>query len=278
MPKVAIIVPCYNEASRLDVGAFLAFGREFPTATYLFVNDGSRDETLSVLEALKSRDPERFAVLNLPKNVGKAEAVRQGLLRAFDDGADYVGFWDADLATPLEAVPSFCSVLDHQPNIHVVCGARVRLLGRSIERSTMRHYLGRLFATAVSLAFRIGAYDTQCGAKLFRNTPRIRGVFEKPFLTRWIFDVEILVRFCFGHGTGPVEPRTAIHELPLMEWREVGGSKLTGREFVRLASEFVKLVAHSAHDRPRPTARPASTVFEGPHFHSRNRANEETTV
>src|SRR5207249_2480818 len=99
MPRAIVVVPCYNEARRLNVRAIQEFARRTEFADLLFVNDGSRDETLELLERLNQSHPGRFSLLHLAKNGGKAEAVRQGLLLALRSGADYVGFWDADLAT-----------------------------------------------------------------------------------------------------------------------------------------------------------------------------------
>ena len=163
-----IVVPCYNKALRLDPLPFREFAIEHPDFRFLFVNDGSTDGTRQLLDALHCEAPDRFLVRHLGQNSGKAEAVRQGLLRAFAEGPAYVGYWDADLATPLEAMSAFCSILDTRMDIDMVVGARVRLLGRSIVRPPLRHYLGRVFATAASLALGVGMYDTQCGAKLFR--------------------------------------------------------------------------------------------------------------
>jgi GT2 family glycosyltransferase len=68
-----------------------------------------------------------FTISHLAENRGKAEAVRHGVLQAFAAGADYIGWWDADCATPLEAIPQFIAVLDAKPAIALVCGVRLRL-------------------------------------------------------------------------------------------------------------------------------------------------------
>ena len=148
--RTLLVVPCYNEARRLDLAAFRGFAASEPSVGFLFVNDGSSDATLARLRALEAGDRDAFAVLDLPRNSGKAEAVRAGLGVAFKSSADYVGYWDADLATPLDEIARFVAVLDRLPGIEIVFGARVQLLGRSVRRNPLRHYLGRVSATAVS--------------------------------------------------------------------------------------------------------------------------------
>jgi glycosyltransferase involved in cell wall biosynthesis len=239
MSRAIIVVPCYNEAHRFDPRIFQAFAREHRELQFLLVNDGSTDGTLERLQNLERCDPDCFAVCDLAANRGKAEAVRQGLLRAFETEPDYLGYWDADLATPLDAILTFCALLDSRPDIEMVFGARVSLLGRSVKRSALRHYLGRIFATASSLALGIGFYDTQCGAKLFRASHEIMGLFQSPFATRWIFDVEIIGRLiATRRGTRRARVDQVVYEFPLHEWRDVAGSKVRPRDFVRAFLEL----------------------------------------
>ena len=234
MASVTIVIPCYNEAERLQVSRFQAFTCARHLLRFLFVNDGSTDGTGKVLEALQGFDPQRFTSYDLSTNVGKAEAVRQGVLRACAGGAEYVGYWDADLATPLEAIPVFCDLLEDRPDLLMVFGARVQLLGRAIERRALRHYLGRVFATAASLVLGIAIYDTQCGAKLFRASAAMQALFQEPFLTRWLFDVEILARLIRARrGTRLPQVQNVIYEFPLHEWHDVAGSKVRPWDFVR---------------------------------------------
>jgi glycosyltransferase involved in cell wall biosynthesis len=242
MISTVMVVPCYNEARRLVPEAFRAFAQAWGHGRFLFVDDGSTDDTFAVLAKLKATFPESFDVLRLPSNAGKAEAVRQGFLQALRTDPEYVGFWDSDLATPLEAIPLFESVFRDRPQTEVVLGARVKLLGRDVRRTAVRHYLGRAFATAVAVVSGLEVYDSQCGAKLFRATSTVRSVFATPFQSRWIFDVEILVRFVrLKQPQAPLDIGACLYELPLPVWRDVPGSKLRPKDFGRALLDLVRI-------------------------------------
>ncbi|MCC5875992.1 MAG: glycosyltransferase [Candidatus Sumerlaeia bacterium] len=241
--KIVIVVPCYNEADRLPVEVFRSF-REIPNdLRFLFVNDGSTDETEEIINKLASEDPNRFSAHSLAQNSGKAEAVRQGLLLALRDEADFVGFWDADLATPLDEIPRFLQAIRDQPELDMAIGSRVSLLGRKINRKRSRHYIGRAFATVASLWLGIGIYDTQCGAKLLRNTSVIRKVLSKRFQAKWLFDVEILARYLqLLHRRGIHQPENRIVEIPLHRWEDVKGSKVKATDFPKAIGELIGLM------------------------------------
>ena len=242
MASARIIIPCYNEKDRLDVTSFRDFKNSAHQVTFLFVNDGSTDGTHKLLESLRASDPIRFSVLDLQPNRGKAEAVRQGILTALDSSPEYVGFWDADLATPLDAIPEFLDLAESRPDLEIIFGARVKLLGRRIERRAARHYIGRLFATAVSVVLGLAVYDTQCGAKLFRVSPPTNALFQEPFHSRWIFDVEILARLVQARrGKQLPQADEVIYEFPLLQWRDVPGSKLSYGDFIRAAWELARI-------------------------------------
>lgn len=240
--RTCMVVPCYNEAARLDVVEFTRF-MDSPMAgevRLLFVDDGSTDGTLALLHNLVAGRTDVASVLSLKRNSGKAEAVRLGMIEAMRD-AEFVGFWDADLATPLDAIPSFLATLEREPGVQWVFGARVGLLGRRIVRRMSRHYAGRVFATGVSLVLSLPVYDTQCGAKIFRADADLASVLEQPFRSRWIFDVEMIARLKvrIGQTAPPLERR--IYELPLLTWTDVEGSKVRGRDFVKAARELVAI-------------------------------------
>lgn len=240
LPGVCLIVPCYNEANRLDVASFRAFLAEGTGVHLLFVDDGSRDRTVEVLETLRAGYEDTAAILSCPENQGKAGAVRLGVLHALDQFQPaFVGYWDADLATPLDALPRFSQTFAQNPATEMVFGARVQLLGRHIERRAVRHYAGRVFASTVSVLLKMKIYDTQCGAKLFRVTPETRQIFADPFLSKWVFDVEILARYQALLGRTPEQLQQVIYEYPLEKWTDVAGSKVHVGDFaIALADVF----------------------------------------
>jgi len=177
----------------------------------------------------------------MERNRGKAEAVRRGFLESFDSGFDVIGYWDADLATPLETILRLHELLEGR-EVDGVIGSRVMLLGRHIRRNPFRHYLGRVFATCASLAIGLPIYDTQCGAKIIRNTERLRQVFSRPFRVKWTFDVEILARILLLERVfGGPATRDRFVEYPLERWDDVPGSKLKGRDFFRGAWEILMI-------------------------------------
>ena len=242
MPEATIVIPCYNEADRLDPDAFVRFIAEHPEVRFLFVNDGSTDDTAAVIQRVIDRSPERCSVCTLRRNMGKAEAVRRGFLQAFETDARLVGLWDADLATPLEAIPVLCETLSRRCELQMVFGSRVRMLGRDIKRRAVRHYAGRVFATLVSLMLGLAIYDTQCGAKLFRASPTVKRIFGEPFVARWVFDVEIIARFI--RDFDPERSGRAaqlIYEYPLPVWHGVRGSKLRLYDFARAALDLLRI-------------------------------------
>ncbi len=241
MLKTVMVVPCYNEETRLDRKAFLDAVSGSEDIFFIFVDDGSTDGTLAAIEELRRAAPARISCLRLEKNSGKAEAVRRGVLKAVEDGCWSFGYWDADLATPLDAICAFRRLLEGG-KWKVVIGSRVKLLGRDIDRNEMRHYAGRVFATFASLLLRMPIYDTQCGAKLFRNTPEAVRAFSRPFKVRWTFDVELFARLSMlekKKRSGDFAQDWI--EYPLEKWTDIKGSKVGWLDFVRSGVDMLKL-------------------------------------
>ena len=230
-----LIVPCYDEADRLPAGEFRRFAAATPGISFLFVDDGSTDETAKVVSALAAEIGGKALIL--PRNSGKAEAVRQGVFALRDEpDCDLIGFWDADLATPLDEVPRLAGIL-REHDLSMVMGSRWMHLGENdIRRRWSRHASGRIFAFSVAWLLDSPVYDTQCGAKLFTAAIAAE-LFEKPFLTRWFFDVELLRRLqVLRHSR---DLAAAVWEVPLRCWRDVERSKVN---MLRALADFLTLI------------------------------------
>jgi len=236
--KTIITIPCFNEEGRLPVEKFQKFMASDRDIYFVFVNDGSQDQTLSLLEKLHADYPYQTRVLNLEKNQGKAEAVRQGIKDSLELNPDIVGFWDADLSTPLRAISDLQKIFEEQPQIKWVFGSRVQLLGRHIKRNMFRHYFGRVFATMASIALNIPVYDTQCGAKLFLCDDVLKAAVKEPFKTTWIFDVELIARLVKATGDSDI-PNRIIYEYPLREWVNREGSKVQWLDYAKAVRDLI---------------------------------------
>jgi dolichyl-phosphate beta-glucosyltransferase len=219
-----ILIPCFNESSRFPLAEYHAYlEKTSPSVQLRFVNDGSTDQTQQLIGELATAFPNRVSFLELPKNVGKAEAIRQGILNA-KENVDYLGYWDADLATPLQEIDHLYAEATAYHNPSLVIGSRIKLLGTTeIKRYWFRHYFGRLFATLVSTMLGVPVYDTQCGAKLIR-ADQVALLFSTPFLSKWLFDVEVIFRLLPFISSSAA--KTEIIEVPLKKWTEKGASKL----------------------------------------------------
>lgn len=236
---IAMTVPCFNEERRFDLNYWRAL-LDIEDACWIFVDDGSTDKTLTLLHEVGP--PPLVTVISLSSNIGKAEAVRMGMLnvlaRTSTVEVNGLGFIDADGAfahDDILAVLCKHSQLVNEGRVDATWSARVRLAGRNIQREAARHYLGRSIATLLSLGIQNPPYDTQSGLKIFFRQPELIAVLSRPFRTRWLFEWEMLIRWRQIVGQS-----MRIWEEPLNSWQEVSGSKsLTGREAMRIAKELL---------------------------------------
>ena len=236
--RTTIIIPCYNEANRLHLEAFLNFARQHRQVSFIFVDDGSKDLTINLLCGAMAALPDQIDVLMMSQNAGKAEAVRHGLKFAAKRGDRYVGFLDADLATPLNAINDFISVADRLDNIDVVFGSRAGGLGRRVYRDFHRKLISLVCAAMGRMATGLALKDTQCGAKLFRNTVHLRNCLDVPFTAGWLFDVELFLRI----SNPDRKTRKNFFEYPVLEWTEIPGSNIKFSDIIRGGFKMTSLI------------------------------------
>jgi len=254
-----IVVPCYNESERFQSVLFQEALQLYPFLTIAFVNDGSKDNTHEILIEFQHQLPEelnnRCFVVSYAKNQGKAGAIQTGLTYSIPNkdidlsliGAGekpqtkfaYFGFWDADLATSFHELPWFFHFTENQEYL-MIMGSRIARLGAEINRTIFRHYSGRLFATFISQGLGWKVHDTQCGAKIFKEEIA-ELIIEKPFVTAWLFDVEILLRIRNKLGK---QVKSTIIEVPLRAWVDVKGSKIGMKDFIKVPYQIWKVFRH----------------------------------
>jgi dolichyl-phosphate beta-glucosyltransferase len=243
---ICIVVPCYNEQSRLPVDEFRRYAQQHADDCFLFVNDGSTDGTQDVLETLcRQSDEGNIHCIALPANRGKGEAVRQGVLWAVRNNFTRTGYWDADLATPLSAIHEMDCVLDENLNIDFVHGSRINLTARQMDRTPFRRFSSRCFILITTLLFHLQAKDTQCGAKIMRIGERVTETFSRPFISRWMFDVEVFIRLSSNILQDEMADADAsqvvMYEYPLKEWRDIQGSRLRLRDTFHAVWDLLRI-------------------------------------
>lgn len=236
MPTFAVIIPCFNEAHRLQTALFSAFLQENKEFTFFFVDDGSSDNTYNILNKIHAENVHQTHILRCTSNNGKGEAVRLGIQQAIRTNKfHYIGYIDADLSTSLE---EFCIICKHAilNDANFIFGSRIKKLGSNISRSGIRHFIGRILITIIDKKFKLGFYDTQCGAKLFKSNI-LDPVVKEAFNTRWFFDIEIFLRLR--------KERTLQSgiEYPLKSWIDKKGSKINFLSLPLIAKEIITLIA-----------------------------------
>lgn len=235
----AIIVPCYNEENRFPFSEFLLFAKKHPEVLLCFVNDGSKDKTLAVLHGIQAECPDSICVYSLKQNAGKSEAVRQGMLYVYKNfNVESLGFLDADLATKPEEWLKMAEYRDENSKYAAIIGSRIQRLGAKISRDNGRSLFSGVVKMIISIILNTKFQDSQCGAKIFHRA-LVPYLFNKSFMTPWLFDVEIFLRLQKKFGKTTLQ--NGVLEYPLMHWNEVGDSRLKLKDTIKIPMQLLKL-------------------------------------
>ncbi|WP_299109099.1 glycosyltransferase [uncultured Tenacibaculum sp.] len=235
--NLVIIIPCYNEENRLSIKKIEYFLSFYNDVLLVLVNDGSTDLTKKKLDALKLLFPNNIKTLHLNRNLGKAEAVRQGMLFSLNR-VDFqkIAYLDADFSTSLQE----CYELSHYLNkdICFVFGSRIAKIDTEIKRKKLRFLIGRVVATLISQQLKLKIYDTQCGCKIFEKT-LAENIFQEKFISRWLFDVEIFHRIITIKGR--YNMKNVARELPLKKWIDTEDSRVKLNFFFKLGYDLITI-------------------------------------
>lgn len=189
IPEYSIIIPAYNESARIgpalaEVTACVRARRW--QAEVIVVNDGSRDDTASIVSAFAAQDA-IVSLIENGRNRGKGYSVRNGILHA---RGEIVMFTDADLSAPIEEAERLFAALRGGADIAI--GSRWLERNRqTIHQPLYRQFFGRCFNAVTRLIMRLPFADTQCGFKAFRRSAA-QTIFQLQRIERWGFDPELL--------------------------------------------------------------------------------------
>lgn len=235
---VGVVIPCYNEETRLRGESFLDFLDGNLGYHLCFVNDGSKDKTLDVLHSLAKGREDYITVYDCEQNGGKAEAVRQGTLHMLKDKQiDYIGYLDADLSTNFADFDDLVKTISTS-NFKIVGGSRISRMGADIEKSDSRAIISKTINMIIQKILGMSFQDTQCGAKVMTRDIA-ENMFQKKFLTSWLFDVEIFIRMKKHFGSN--EAKAMICEQPLKRWVHEDGSKLSMKDSVKIVFQLFQI-------------------------------------
>ena len=239
--KVVIIIPCYNEAERLDTNNFIDYLSQNTHLHFIFVDDGSTDNTNLIINQIILKFDSLVSLLINETNKGKAESVRLGVIESFTMNPDFIGYLDADLAAPIEEIDNLLNIIKADTKKEVVFASRIQLIGNEIKRNYFRYFIGRVFATCISLLLKIRVYDTQCGAKIF-SRKICEVIFIEQFISPWLFDVELFARLINVYGMDKTIEIS--FEQPVRKWIDIDGSKVKPIFFLKAPFELLKIVRH----------------------------------
>lgn len=235
---VGVVIPCYNEEKRLKAAAFTKFVEDKLGYHLCFVNDGSKDNTLEVLQEISKGREDYISVYDCAQNGGKAEAVRQGILHLTQDKQiDYFGYLDADLSTNFNDFEDLVATIESS-KFQIVGGSRMARMGANITKEGGRAIISKSINLVIRNILGMSFNDTQCGAKVMTREVA-ENMFNEKFLTSWLFDVEIFLRMKKHFGSESVNE--IICEQPLKRWIHEDGSHLSMKDSIKILGQLFQI-------------------------------------
>jgi dolichyl-phosphate beta-glucosyltransferase len=214
LPEISIIIPAYNEESRLpnylDSISYY-FANRNTSYEILVVDDGSTDSTSAIVEEYSKQYPS-VKLIQFPQNHGKGFAVKAGMMQA--SGALCL-FADADGSTPIIELERLEKAINSGADVAI--GSRaLHDKECSVNGSIHRKIMGSIFNFIVCSLVGLDIRDTQCGFKLF-TAESATIIFPLQGIDGFCFDVEILF-LCNNNGF-------RIKEVPV-NWTDTKVSKV----------------------------------------------------
>ncbi len=238
MNETLILIPFYNEEKRIDRQAITQATVDHPDLHLLLVDDGSDDQTPQILKKLAEENPQ-IEYFRSENNLGKGKVLRKATMEKADQisAYEYIGYFDGDLSAPLDYYEVLKTELQNSPQAQMIMASRQPTSDNHLRVKAHRRAIGRLVAGQINKIIGHPFYDTQCGAKLFRTNTFI-DLMQEPFISSWLFDMEIILRLRDMPDTLLEE---VIIEQPIDEWEHKDGSKITTSYFPNMLQEMLKI-------------------------------------
>jgi glycosyltransferase involved in cell wall biosynthesis len=183
---ISVIIPVFNQQNKICSSLEKirqAVESAFSNYELIAVNDGSTDETLSILQCVALTD-EHLRIISYAPNRGKGYAVRQGILNSHGDA---VLFLDSDLDISPHSIKDYIEKLSTS-DLVIACKRHPK---SSVTVPTSRAFLSRAFNLIVKVGIGLPQKDTQAGFKA-GNGDIMRTIFRNASVNRYAFDVELL--------------------------------------------------------------------------------------
>ncbi|XDD45919.1 glycosyltransferase [Leptospira sp. WS39.C2] len=216
--NLSIVIPCYRESKRLPtyLNSLVEMFQGNPNVNFIIIDDGSPHKEFSKLKQKIQNilSNPQFTLFHYEKNIGKGHAIQYGLEKT---EGNYLGFIDADGATPAYEVKRMWDHINIHNEIDLIVGSRIPMHGKTVKKSFHRHIANRIFSFYFHKIFEIQIYDPQCGCKIFKRSSydKIKGKITD---LRWLWDTQLLILFHRNHQT--------IVEFPI-DWNEIPNSKFS---------------------------------------------------
>jgi len=236
--KLSIIIPCYNEEKRIEksVDNIIKYiNSEKLDTEFIFINDGSTDNTQHVLNKLGKKISWRYGItntlINLEHNTGKGYALRKGIEKA---KGETILLCDADLSTPITELKKLEKFID---SYDVIIGSRRQYGSRVIKpQSFLRTFLGKSYSKMSKTLLNVQINDFTCGFKLLRYK-QAKEIAKRMKINRWAYDSEML-------------KIATIHKYPIKEvgviWKNDKASKVNlVKDIMCSFTDLIKIIANS---------------------------------
>lgn len=235
-PFLSIVIPAYNEESRLPrtlERVFLFLEKQAYSSEVVIVENGSSDRTLEVARKFEASHPNMMIIRESQR--GKGNAVRRGMLEA---RGEYRFICDADLSMPIEEVQKFLPPVIEKFDLAIA--SREAPGAIRFNEPSYRHWGGRAINLLIRFLILPGLNDTQCGFKCFRADV-VEELFSQQTLTGWSFDIELLYL--------ARRKKMRIMEIPINWYFDPDSKVRAVRDALRMIGDIFRIHLNSARGR-----------------------------